>query len=239
MMELNWKTRDKTLQYKFHRLYNHKRTTEVMLFSSNNGRHLAYHRRRTCNNLIHRLWVDITEAFIQHIDHATTFTLKWDERYEWCVYDEAERNELNRDCKKDKYGEFPLIYYGMSEARITEIMELVKGEFEFDWGWAFNYRYRGYSRRALVLDMCTCIKTIGKPTDYETLDETDILGVAKIFAELVVRPIVFTFKLIEYNEDFENKFEKLEDQLTKYEDTQNSLRDRLIKLDEKMGAMWI
>ena len=217
-MAMNWKTRDKTQQYKFHRLHNAKRDSDIMLLSSNNGRHLAYRSNATGNILIRRLCVYITEAFIRYMDHSAFFDWKWDD-YEWCVYDEAERNELDRGCKKNKDGEFPLIYYGMSEARITELMEHVKSEFDFNWDCVFNYAFKGYSRRGLVRDMFMFIKHMGKPTDYETLDETDFLGITKIFTKIVVRPIVFTFKLVNYDEDFENKIDKLEDQYTKYEDT--------------------
>ena len=243
---MDWKRRDKKLQYMFHRISNWEKTDDdIMLMSSNNAIRVAYGRK--FSGIIQMLRVDIIEAFIKYMDYSTTLNRAWD-KTSWYVYDDAERNALPEHCRKDKDGGFPLLYYGMSEEKINELMEHVKNDFEYSVNWFINYKCQGYNRQAIMLDMLSVIKNCGEDYEYDiiydNIDKTDfidlskLIDVSKIFTRIVVRPVIFTYKLVPFSMEFEDKCEKLEEQYMSHKKTREMLLERIDKLDEKMGKLW-
>jgi hypothetical protein len=234
---MDWKRRDKKLQYMFHRISNWKKTDDdIMLMSSNNAIRVAYGMKSNLD-IIQMLRVDIIETFIKYMDHATSCNQLWDTT-SWCVYDESERNALSKDCRKDKDGAYPLLYYGMSEEKINELMEHVKNDFEYSVNWFVNYKCQGYNRDGILSDMLRFIGHCGEECGFYNIDETDFINVSKLFTRLVVRPVIFTFKFVPFSMEFENKCEKLEEQYMSHKKTREMLLERINKLDEKMGQLW-
>ena len=233
---MDWKRRDKKLQYMFHRISNWEKTDDdIMLLSSNNAIRVAY--GKNLRGVIQMLRVDIIESFIKYMDYSTTMKRVWD-KTSWYVYDDAERNALPKDCRKDKDGAYPLLYYGMSEEKINELMEHVKNDFEYSVNWFVNYKCQGYNRDGILSDMLRFIGHCGEECGFYNIDETDFINVSKLFTRLVVRPVIFTFKFVPFSMEFENKCEKLEEQYMSHKKTREMLIERIDKLDEKMGKLW-